>query len=123
MSFYFLNFISIIIVIIITGNPIITEFTYDSSVRDFICISSGGPATKVQWKKNSQLLNTDGTNYQKTQRIISTENATYENKLHVVDDSMLYYNDSIECLVMNSRGNHSSSIVIEGNKNLCLINF
>ena len=101
----------------------IVRFTYDPSAKDFICISSGGPATNVLWKKNTQLLNTDGTNYQKTQRIISTENATYENKLHVVDDSMLYYNDSVECLVMNSRGSHSSSIVIEGNNILCLINF
>ena len=92
----------------------IMNCTYDPSAKDFLCTSSGGPTTTVQWKKNSQLLNTNGTNYQKTQRIISTENATYENKLHVVNDSMLYYNDTFECLVMNSRGNHSSSIVIEG---------
>ena len=93
----------------------IIRFTYDPSAKDFICISSDGPATNVLWKKNTQLLIADGTNYQKTQRIISTENATYENKLHVVNDRILYYNDLVECLVMNSRGNQSSNIVIEGN--------
>ena len=82
--------------------------------RGLICTSTGGPATIVTWRRDGQLLTTDGSTYQQSQRIVFTENGTYETTLHIPVDSIKDYNAIYECYVLNSRGNDSSTITLEG---------
>ena len=88
--------------------------------RDLICTSTGGPASTVIWRRDGQLLNIDDSNYQQSQRVVSTVNATYETTLHIPDDSIEDYSVTFECFVLNSRGNDSSSITLEGNNHRML---
>ena len=98
-----------------TGNPDIIEVGL-SVQSGLICTSTGGPATTVTWKRDGQLLTFDGSAYYQSQRIVSTSNATYETTLHIPVDSITNYHATYECLVLNSRGNDSSSIVLEGKR-------
>ena len=82
--------------------------------RSLICISTGGPATTVVWRRDGQLLTIDENTYQQSQRIVSTQNATYETTLYIPNDSIEDYNATYKCLVFNSRGSDSSSITLEG---------
>ena len=90
------------------------NITTNSNGRGLVCTSTGGPATNVIWKINSHLLITDGSPYQQSQRIVSKEDATFENILHIPSDSIANYNTIYECLVMNSVGNDSMSLRLEG---------
>ena len=92
----------------------VVNITVDPDTNELACISTGGPATSVLWKKKGQLLISDGTTYQQNQRIVSKETATFENILHIPSDSVANYNATYECLVMNSIGNNSMSLSLEG---------
>ena len=91
------------------------NITVDPNTNKLICTSTGGSATTVLWEKNSQLLITDETTYWQSQRIVSKDDATFENILHIPRDSIANYNATYECLVMNSVGNDSMSLRLEGN--------
>ena len=80
------------------------------NVNELVCTSTGGPATTVIWKINSKLI----TTYRQSQRIASKEDATFENMLHVPSDSIANYNATYECIVMNSAGNDSMKLKLEG---------
>ena len=88
-----------------------------------ICTSTGGPATIVTWRRDGQLLTTIDSAYHQSQRILSTSNATYETMLHIPDDSIADYHVTYECLVLNSRGNDSSSMALEGKRLQGVANF
>ena len=86
----------------------------DPIMHGLVCTSTGGPATTVIWKVNSKMI-TDGTTYHQNQRIVSKENATFENILYIPTDSIANYNATYECIVMNSAGNDSMNLALEGN--------
>ena len=91
----------------------VVNITVDPDTNELVCISTGGPATSVIWQINNLLI-VDGSYYQQRQRIVSTENATFENILHVPSDSIANYEATYECLVTNSVGNDSMSLMLEG---------
>ena len=100
----------------LTGTPVVDGMMYDPNTTDLVCISSGGPATDVSWKSNGKLLDLSmsETTYRQTQRIISTEHSTFEMSLHILNKSIENFNTTYECTVMNSKGNDSSAISLEG---------
>ena len=98
-----------------TGNPDVIEVGL-SMQSGLICTSTGGPATTVTWRRDGQLLTTTDIAFHQSQRILSTSNATYETTLHFPVDSIANYHATYECLVLNSRGNDSSSIALEGKR-------
>ena len=76
------------------------------------CISTGGPATSVTWRRNSQLLLIDGSTYQQTQIIVNSEKAVYKNILHSNNAAGLV--GSFTCAVHNARGSDSMSMSTNG---------
>ena len=91
----------------------VVNITVDPNTNELVCTSTGGPATSVIWHINTSLI-TNGSYYRQRQRIVSKENATFENILHVPSDSIANYEAMYECLVMNSVGNDSMSLMLEG---------
>ena len=77
-----------------------------------ICTSVGGPVTTVNWRRDNQLLATDGASFQSTQTIINRENATYESILYSYDASNLV--GVFTCTVENDRGSNSMTISTNG---------
>ena len=96
------------------GNPKIIEVGYDLNSSDVTCTSTDGPATTVIWRRNGKLLTIDEGTYRQSQMIVSTENAIYKTTLHFPVDSIEDYNAIYECMVLNSRGNDSSNIMLQG---------
>ena len=93
----------------------VVNVTVDLDTSEIVWISTGGPLATVIWKINNELLLiNDGSPYQQSQRIASKENAAFEYILHIPSDSIANYNPKYECLVMNSVGNDSMSLRLEG---------
>ena len=76
------------------------------------CISTGGPATSVTWKKNGEVLFIDGSSYQQTQIIVDDVNAVYKNILHSDNPADLV--GSFTCTVHNARGSDNMSMSTNG---------
>ena len=96
------------------GSPSITSFTINIDTNSLVCISSGGPATKVIWMKNNQQLIVDGTAYQQTQTIVDSVNAIIENVLISVNRTNLVGTFSFTCIVENARGKANKSLSTNG---------
>ena len=78
-----------------------------------VCVSSGGPATTVVWKKdNSSLIEVNNTDYQHIQTAVNTETATYENKL--ISNNTANFVGTFTCIVINVRGSAENSITLNG---------
>ena len=94
------------------GIPVISNMSYDTSSRTLICISTGGPATRVTWMKdNAPLVVGDGTSYEQSQIITDRVAVTYENRLVIRAGSV---SGKYACSVWNERGNDTDFIVIPG---------
>ena len=52
------------------------DLSFDVSSGDLTCISTGGPASTVEWKRNGL-----ETNFPQSQIVRSTQTATYINRL------------------------------------------
>ena len=91
----------------------VVNITLDPNTNELVCTSTGGPATSVIWHINNLLI-ADGSHYQQSKRIVSTENATFENILRIPSDSIANYKATYKCLVTNSVGNDSMSLMLEG---------
>ena len=97
---------------IYTGSPNITSLVLNRDTNSLICISSGGPATKVIWMKNNLPLFIDGIHYRHHQTVVDSESAVYINTLYNVDQTSLV--GTFTCTVENVRGRSTKSMLING---------
>jgi hypothetical protein len=79
-----------------------------------ICISIGGPATNVTWKRSKTNLEIDGTIYQQSQIITNTQNAEYRTMLTLPTTSIENFDTTYECIVENHRGSENASLKLQG---------
>ena len=77
-----------------------------------ICISNGGPATFVKWRRNDQILTVDGTIYEGIKIILDTIDSTYMNTLYSKNPADLV--GTFTCEIHNFRGTDNRSITIDG---------
>ena len=75
-----------------------TEPATDPPVFTLTCITTGGPATTVSWRRDGTLLN-DDSNHDITSQVTDPVTATYTNTLTVTGRLAGQY----ECSVSNSR--------------------
>ena len=82
------------------------------TTKSLVCISGGGPATKVTWMKNILPLFIDGNQYKMQQTVVDNENAVYMNTLYCDDLASLV--GTFTCTVENARGKSTKSILTSG---------
>ena len=85
-----------------TGAPIVTSLVFHNESRTLTCTSTGGPATRVIWKKAGKLITLNIT-YNLTQRITNLINGTYQTVLSTAP-AVTDINDAYSCMVENTRG-------------------
>ena len=81
----------------ISGSPVISSITYNTTSGVVTCISTGGPATTVTWSRS-------GPSYQQSKIVVDTINATYHNLLSIKSFQVLDYTGTFNCTVCNNRG-------------------
>ena len=92
-----------------------SSLRYDNQSRTLTCISTGGPATTVTWRKDEVVI-TLNTTYQQTKRVVDPVAGTYQTVLTI--DPSVSPSDivgSYNCTVENARGRSSMTVVILGN--------
>ena len=95
------------------GAPAINElpnYSYDLN-QVITCISTGGPATTVEWSKNGQIL---GDEYEQQKRIINQTTSEYHSTLSLSKlrpDGVI---GNYTCKVNNSRGACAKTIHLYG---------
>lgn len=101
------------------GSPSIVSLSFNQQESSLVCVSTGGPATVVEWKRDNVSLaedrNTDHniiSDYQQIQRVVNTETATYENKL--ISSNITNLIGTFTCTVSNIRGSAESSLTVDG---------
>ena len=77
------------------------------------CVSSGGPATQVTWRRNCAVLPNNAT-FQQTQQVTQTQTAAYQNTL-VIDSAVADRDGVYTCSVTNTRG-YSNGVTGLGGK-------
>ena len=93
------------------GVPTVTSVS--ASGLNLTCTSSGGPATRVTWRKNCAVLPNNAM-YQQTQMVTQTQAATYQNTL-VIDSAVTDRDGVYTCSVTNARG-YDSGVTGMGGK-------
>ena len=80
--------------------------------KSLVCISGGGPATKLTWMKNNLPLFIDGNHYRQHQTVVDSANAVYINTLQADVQANLV--GTFTCTVENARGKGTKSISTSG---------
>ena len=96
------------------GFPTVTSLTYNDQSRTLTCISTGGPATTVTWRRDGVVITLDAT-YQQTKSLVDPVNGTYQTVLTI--DPSLHYSRVVgtyNCTVENDRGESSETVVVTG---------
>lgn len=86
----------------------------DSSL---VCVSVGGPATTVIWKRDNISLQADNSDYQQIQRVVDSKTATYQNIL--MSSDTINFVGTFTCTVINARGSVESSLTLNGTYHCC----
>ena len=82
------------------GSPRVTSLTYDMSSHTLTCITTGGPATIITWRRDCVVLDTSTTGFVFSQTVTDQATATYSNTLTLPS----HISGSYSCTVTNSRG-------------------
>ena len=96
------------------GSPNVTSLTFDDLSRTLTCISTGGPATTVTWRRDGVVITLNAT-HQLTKRLVDAVNGTYWTVLTI--DSSVGWSDIVgtyNCTVENVRGESSETVVVPG---------
>ena len=96
------------------GSPNVTSLTFDDQSRALTCISTGGPATTVAWRRDGVVI-TPIASYKQTKRLIDAEMGTYQIVLTI--NSSVGWSDIVgtyNCTVKNDRGESSETVVVTG---------
>ena len=94
------------------GSPIVTSLTFDDQSMTLTCISTGGPATTVTWRRNGVVIIL-GATHQQTKHLVDPVNGTYQTVLTIhssVGPSGFVGN--YNCTVENIRGTASKSVFV-----------
>ena len=86
------------------GAPVVSMMSYSCPSRTLTCVSTGGPATKVTWRKDGVIISSSSPSHQQSQRVVDTTTATYHNLLSITSSNIRDYNGSFTCTVNNTRG-------------------
>lgn len=95
----------------VIGNLFISSFNFSSITQELICISTGGPATTIIWRKNNETINNQ---YRQTQKILDTDNSIYENILFLGEEEPIAIIGHYSCVVSNNRNNTIANFRITG---------
>ena len=93
------------------GAPNVTNMTFIGQTATLTCISTGGPATNVTWRRDGVVIMPNAT-YQQTKRVIDNSTGTYQTVLTIdpsVDQSGIL--GTYNCTVENVRGLSSRTVV------------
>ena len=93
--------------LLLSGSPLVTSLGYDSQSRTLTCISTGGPATTVTWRRDGAVVTLNDT-YQQTKRVVDPVAGTYQTVLTI--DQSVDHSDVLGtyiCTVENVRGSTS----------------
>ena len=96
------------------GSPSVTSLTYDDESRTLTCISTGGPATIVSWRRNGVVITLSAA-YQQTKTLVDPVTGTYQTVLTI--NPSLHYSRVVgnyNCTVENARGESSETVVVTG---------
>ena len=96
------------------GKPRIQEFHFNANQQLLTCISTGGPATDVIWRRNKARLNMDGIKYSQVQMIDDMAERSYINILRIRKLDPADVAGNYSCTVSNIRGNDDRSVEIKG---------
>ena len=105
-----------IIIYTCTGVPTVSSVSSDG-VNNLACISSGGPATSVIWRRNCVVLPNNNM-YQQTQAVTQTQTATYQNTL-MINSAVTEHDGVYTCSVTNARGYDNGVVGMGGKVLLC----
>ena len=96
------------------GSPNVTSLTYNDQSMTLTCISTGGPATTVTWRKNGDVIALSAT-HQQTKSLVDPVAGTYRTVL-TIDPSVDLRNivGTYNCTVENDRGESSEEVVVPG---------
>lgn len=98
---------------IYAGSPSVTSVTFNAQSNSFTCISSGGSARTVTWRRNGVVIPRNDA--QQTQRVMNTTTSTYQSVLTI--DTSMNQNailGTFSCTVQNARGTSSRMVVVTG---------
>ena len=95
--------------ILFVGIPTLSadSLSYSTSSGTLSCVSTGGPASTVSWRKDGVPITS--SSYTQSQIVVDTETATYHNLLSISSSNIRDYNGTFSCTVSNSRG-HSMEV-------------
>ena len=79
--------------------------SYSPSNRILTCVSTGGPATTVTWRKDDDLIPLNSSTYTQSQVVMDTITATYHNLLSINSSDPRDTSGTFSCNVSNTRGN------------------
>ena len=99
---------------IYAGLPSVTSVTFNAQSNSFTCISTGGSAGTVTWRRNGFVITPNAT-HQQTQRVMNTTTSTYQTVLTI--DTSMNQNaimGTFSCTVRNARGRSSRMVVVTG---------
>ena len=94
------------------GTPSVTHVTYNEQSRTLTCISTGGPATNVTWRRDGVVITLNAT-HQQTKKLVDSVNGTYQTVL-TIDPSDGQIVGTYTCTVENVRGGSSETVVVPG---------
>ena len=86
------------------GSPNVTSLTFDDQSMTLTCISTGGPATTVTWRRDGVVITLNAT-YQQTKSLVDSVAGTYQTVL-TIDPSVDLWNivGAYNCTVENDKG-------------------
>ena len=99
---------------IYAGSPSVISVTFNAQSNSFTCISSGGSARSITWRRNGVVITPNATHHQ-TQRVMDTTTSTYQSELTI--DTSMNQNaimGTFSCTVQNARGTSSRMLVVTG---------
>ena len=96
------------------GSPVGISLTFDPTSNTLACISTGGPATTVTWRRDDLEITPNAT-YQQTKTLVYPEKGTYQTVL-TIDPSVGQQGivGTYNCTVENVRGKSSMTLVVTG---------
>ena len=86
------------------GRPSVSLVSYSHASQTLNCTSSGGPATKVTWRKNNVIIPLTSSTYQQSQRVADEVISIYYNFLSINSSNIEDHSGNFSCTVENNRG-------------------
>lgn len=89
----------------------IDNLDFDTETQTFTCISSGGPASTVTWRRNNRSAD---VKYNRHQQIVNTITAEYHNILALDSEEPENVVGHYVCSISNERGTTETTLQLQG---------